>query len=83
MSVEKDIDKFVGDSKKISVPKPPKKGEIIICQVCGEKMLPENFSKNEMERKREFKWHCHWDCMQKKFNECDRKTPGLLGERSR
>lgn len=87
MSVEKDVSKFVGDKEKLKkkgslAPPPPKKGEVMVCTVCGKEMLPEDFSEDKLIRKREFKWHCHWDCQQAKLDECDRKTPGLLSERN-
>ncbi|OQY10702.1 MAG: hypothetical protein B6I28_00485 [Fusobacteriia bacterium 4572_132] len=71
------------DMRNSAVPTPPKPGEVIVCQICGKKMMPEDFSKNSIERKKEFKWQCHWECMQNKLDECDRKTPGLLSERNR
>lgn len=64
------------------LPPPPKKGEIIHCRVCGKEMLPKDFSKNEFERKKEFKWQIHWKCMEKLFDQCDRETPGLIDERN-
>ena len=44
------------------LPKPPKPGEIIYCQICGRPMLPQDFSKDPKIRKREFKWHIHNAC---------------------
>ena len=88
MSVDNDIKGFVKNEetlkkKNSAVPKPPKPGEVIVCQVCGEEMLPKDFSDDEYKKKKEFKWHMHWDCYQSKLNECDRKTPGLLSQRNK
>ena len=68
--------------KNYMVPKPPKKGEIIICQQCGKPMYPEDFSKDPYIRKKEFKWHLHWACQQQMWELVDRQTPGLLSERA-
>ena len=72
-----------GANKRVNgcVPRPPKKGEIIKCLVCGELMPPEAFSENPIIRKREFKWQCHNSCMERMFNVCDLETPGLLAQR--
>ena len=67
--------------KNWMVPPPPKPGEYIICQICGKKMLPEDFSTDTKIRKHEFKWHIHWTCEQDIFNQLDRGTPGLIAER--
>lgn len=64
-----------------NVPQPPKKGEIMICQHCGQPMLPRDFSKVESIRKREFKWHVHDRCFQDMMSLADRGVPGLLAER--
>lgn len=63
------------------VPEPPKPGEVIICQECGQPMLPEDFSKDPKIRRHEFKWHIHYACEQKIWDKVDRLTPGLLSER--
>lgn len=63
------------------VPTPPKKGEVMICQMCGQPMLPKDFSKNERMRKMEFKWHIHERCFQMMDEMADRGVPGLLAER--
>lgn len=74
-----DINKFTGNGQ--NVPKPPKKGEIMICQICGKPILPDQFSTNENERKREFKWHIHSACYQFIDEFIDRSVPGLISER--
>jgi len=63
------------------VPPPPKPGEVIICQHCGQPMYPEDFSTDPKIRKHEFKWHIHWKCEQEIWDLVDRQTPGLLAER--
>lgn len=65
------------------VPAPPKRGEIIICQMCGQPMLPEHFSKDEFKRKREFKWHIHSWCFEQMDQMADRGVPGLVAERKK
>jgi hypothetical protein len=65
------------------VPRPPRPGEIIICQHCGQPMLPKDFSKDPEIRKQEFKWHIHDKCKQELLNLVDRATPGLIAERTR
>lgn len=75
------ISGFIGSGMR--VPEPPRAGEIIICQMCGQPMLPENFSKNQFERKREFKWHIHAGCFKKMEEMADRGVPGLLAERKK
>ena len=32
------------------VPAPPKRGEVIICQMCGQPLLPEHFSNDDFNR---------------------------------
>lgn len=68
--------------KNSMVPKPPKPGEYIYCQVCGKKMLPEDFSKDPKIRQHEFKWHLHHECENKMFDLADRQTHGLMAERN-
>lgn len=63
------------------VPPPPKPGEVIICQQCGKPMYPEDFSKDPVVRKHEFKWHIHEACEKEIWDLVDRQTPGLLAER--
>lgn len=72
--------KFLGNGRG-GAPKPPKRGEIIKCLVCGRPMPPSEFSTNPIIRKREFKWQCHDACMQNMFATCDKETPGLITER--
>lgn len=67
--------------KDYMLPEPPKPGEYIYCRICNKIMKPEDFSKNTITRKREFKWQMHWDCQQSQFERCDRETPGLVAER--
>lgn len=78
-------DEFVAQEKAKGknwmVPPPPKPGEYIICQLCGKKMLPEDFSSDPKIRKHEFKWHIHFKCEQGVFDQLDRGTPGLIAER--
>lgn len=66
---------------KYRQPPPPKPGEYIRCQQCGEIMLPENFDKDPVKRKWEFTWHMHWKCREYCLSLVDRQTPGLLSER--
>lgn len=72
---------YIGNGTK--VPAPPKKGEILICQMCGQPLLPEHFSKDERKRKREFKWHIHPQCFDTMDEIADRSVPGLLAERKK
>lgn len=67
--------------KGTCLPKPPKKGELMYCQHCGQPMLPKDFSKNPTVRKQEFKWQIHYRCQQTMLDLCDRSTPGLAVER--
>lgn len=69
------------EARNSNVPKPPKPGEVMICQNCGKPMYPKDFSSNKTIRKKEFKWQMHWNCMQMLIDMCDRKTPGLMSER--
>lgn len=64
-----------------AVPKPPKPGEIMRCQHCGKAMHPEDFSEQEIVRRREFKWQMHQKCMLAAELQCDLNTPGILSER--
>ena len=68
---------------KQKFPTPPKKGELMYCQMCGKPMLPEEFSKNEILRKREFKWQIHARCFDELDNITDRSVPGLMAERKK
>lgn len=65
------------------VPEPPKRGEVLICQMCGKPLLPEHFSKDPFKRKREFKWHIHPECFESMEQMADRGVPGLLAERKK
>lgn len=67
--------------KNYMVPKPPKPGEVMICQQCGKPMYPEDFSKDEKTRRHEFKWHIHAACEKYIWDLLDLQTPGLLAER--
>ena len=69
------------NGKDGGIPKPPRRGEIIRCLVCGEPMPPSAFSKIPAVRKREFKWQCHEKCINYMLDVCDRETTGLLAER--
>lgn len=69
------------ERKNVMLPKPPRPGEIIHCQVCGQAMYPKDFSPNLAVRKREFKWHIHNKCFEQMGNLADRSTPGLMSER--
>lgn len=69
------------NNNKSCLPKPPKKGEIMYCQVCGKAMLPKDFDKNPIIRKKEFKWQTHYKCQQESFKRCDLNTQGLMAER--
>lgn len=68
--------------KNYMLPKPPKPGEIIHCQICGLPMLPEDFSKDPKTRQHEFKWHIHDVCEKGIWDQLDRQTPGLLTDRA-
>lgn len=65
------------------VPAPPKRGEILMCQMCGQPLLPQHFSKDPIKRKREFKWHIHPQCFEAMSELCDRGVPGLVSERKK
>lgn len=66
-----------------SIPAPPKKGELMICQFCGKPIYPEQFSKNSFQRKYEFKWHLHPECRESMDSIADRGVPGLIQERQK
>lgn len=70
-----------GNMKGTCLPNPPKRGEIMYCQHCGKPMLPQDFSKNPIIRKKEFKWQIHYSCQQVMMDMCDRNTKGLSAER--
>lgn len=75
------IENHIGGGSRL--PDPPKRGEILICQMCGHPLLPEHFSKDERKRKREFKWHIHPQCFEAMDEYADRSVPGLLAERKK
>lgn len=75
------VGNYIGNGTRL--PSPPKKGEILICQMCGKPLLPEHFSKDERSRKREFKWHIHPECFIAMDEMADRSVPGLLAERKK
>lgn len=64
-----------------TAPKPPKKGEVMICQICGEPILPNQFSKNKIERKKEIKWHLHHNCYRQMMFVVDMNVKGIIQER--
>lgn len=80
---------------KMKLPDPPKKGDLLICQICNQpiypripkflndKSIPErNFmSENKVDAKREYKFHFHHACREEALHEADRNTPHLLAER--
>lgn len=78
---QEEMRSFVKDTRHTTLPKPPKPGEVMICQYCGKEMFPKDFSKDEKTRKKEFKWHLHNQCMIAMSNLADLKTHGLLAER--
>lgn len=63
------------------VPKPPGKGEVMICQICNKPIMPEQFSRDKYKRKKEFKWHIHPTCFEYIDKMADKSVPGLLNER--
>ena len=79
MAAENDAIRYTSGGQ--NVPDPPRPGEMIMCQVCGQPILPQQFSKNPFQRKYEFKWHLHPGCKEKMFGEIDRAVPGLIAER--
>lgn len=76
-----DYTKHVREKRNGCVPTPPQPGDILYCQHCGKAMMPEDFSSNELIRRREFKWQLHHRCMLEIEALCDRQTVGLLSER--
>lgn len=74
-----DIDKFI--SRGQSLPPKPNKGEYVYCQMCGNKILPNQLSTYKPLAKKQLKWRVHNDCWFASFDHCDRLTPGLIGER--
>ncbi|CZR97730.1 MULTISPECIES: hypothetical protein [unclassified Clostridioides] len=78
-TIDKNIENYI--TKRSKVPEPPRKGEIMICQICNKPILPEQFSIDEYKRKREFKWHIHPKCFEYIEKLADKSVPGLLNER--
>lgn len=80
---EKDaaFERYTGNG--MNVPPPPKPGEVIICQLCGKPVTPDELAaeKNMGQRKRCFKWHIHPACYVAMNDIVDRSVPGLLAER--
>lgn len=82
-----DINKLEEDEElkiytdKVKVPPPPKKGELLVCQYCGQPIYPKELSKNPDKRKRELKWHVHNRCFNGIHMLVDQHTPGLWRER--
>lgn len=71
----------ISKGKNYMLPEPPKPGEYMRCRICGQIMMPQDFSKDPKIRKQEFKWQHHDNCKQIMFERCDRETPGLMSER--
>lgn len=69
------------NKKNSAVPKPPKPGEIMYCNVCGKPIMPEDFSEDDWNAKYEFKWHLHSKCRIYAHKRLDYLTKGLLSER--
>ena len=69
---------YVGNVK---LPPPPKPGEYMYCQICGEPILPEQISKLPNVRKRELSWHIHNSCYMCIDQKLDAKTPGVVNDR--
>ncbi len=78
---ESDSNNFLGNvdqtRQNSMVPPPPKPGEYMICQICGEKILPEQMSTDEKTQKYEFKWHVHYSCTQYAFQTLDYNTKDI------
>ena len=83
MIIDKNSEASSFTSRGSRVPTPPKPGEIMICQMCGQPLLPEHFSKNLIMRRREFKWHIHPWCFEEMNSIADRGVPGLMAERNK
>ncbi|NMS91298.1 hypothetical protein HGQ85_15350 [Clostridioides difficile] len=78
-TIDKNIENCI--TKGRGVPKLPRKGEIMICQICNKPIMPEQFSIDEYKKKREFKWHIHPECFEYIDKLADKSVPGLLNER--
>lgn len=77
------FERFTGGGP--TIPPPPKPGEIMICQHCGNPIMPDELreEKNVNQRKRCFKWHLHPQCFMAMSDLADRAVPGLLAERKK
>lgn len=71
--------------KGAAIPPMPKPGQVMVCQMCGRKMLPKTdaFSQDKKQAMREFKWHICDKCWFQTDDLLDRSTHGLLAERQR
>ena len=78
---EKDSSNFLGNvdlgKENSMIPLPPRLGEYMICQICGEKILPEQMSTNKKTQEYEFKWHVHYSCTQYAFQTLDYNTKDI------
>jgi hypothetical protein len=77
------------------LPDPPAPGEMIICQICNQPIYPRKekylndphisnnliMHKDKRNAKREFDFHVHNMCREKKLMLADQNTPGLISER--
>lgn len=81
----REIQNFVGkidpNQKDSMVPPKAKKGELLICQFCGNPIYPKELQKEVEKRKLELKWHYHWKCRGNILETLDTSTAGLLAER--
>lgn len=68
-------------SSNAKLPKPPKPGELMICQFCGEPIYPKELSKDKTIRKRELKWHYHNKCFNGVHAKTDYSTKDIWRER--
>ena len=77
------FERYTGNGMKI--PEPPKPGEVLMCQICGKAITPEELKeeKNIGQRKRCFKWHIHPKCYMTMNDIVDRSVPGLIAERKK
>ena len=68
-------------SSKSKLPKPPQKGELMICQFCCHPIYPNELSKDKDIRKRELKWHYHNKCLNGAAFQADYQTSDIWKER--
>lgn len=68
-------------SSNSKLPKPPKPGELMICQFCCNPIYPEELSKDKTIRKRELKWHYHNKCLNGIHAKTDYNTKDIWRER--